>query len=80
METELELEKLISEALQIDFRDHWAIVKWWYSTYVALTPFPDEKCRFKGVFASEFVTPEEQIERGLEILNEVADRLKVPRP
>jgi hypothetical protein len=80
MEQELELEKLIIEGLAIDFRDHLAIQNWWFSTYKALAPFPEEQYRFKDVFLNDFGTPEKQIETGLEILNDVVDRLKPPHP
>jgi hypothetical protein len=80
MEDSSELEKLIAEGLGIDFRDHLAIQKWWFSTYMALAPFPEEQYGFKDVFLSDFGTPEKQIERGLEILNEVVDRLIPPHP
>jgi hypothetical protein len=78
MEQELELEKLIIEGLAIDFRDHLAIQNWWSSTYMALAPFPEEQYRFKDVFVSDFGTPEKQIEKGLEILNDVVDHLNLP--
>ena len=78
MEDLSELEKLIAEGLGIDYRDHFAIQNWWFSTYTALAPFPQEQYRFKDVFLSDFGIPEKQIERGLEILNDVVDRLKAP--
>jgi hypothetical protein len=76
MEAELELEKLFEEGLRIDCGDYLAVEKWWYETYRALTAFPEEQYSFRDVFVTVFSTPEEQIERGLEILNELVDRLK----
>jgi hypothetical protein len=79
VEDSSELEKLITEGLGIDFRDHFAIQNWWFSTYTALAPFPEEQYRFRDVFISDFGTPEKQIERGIEILNDVVDCL-IPPP
>jgi len=78
MEGPSELEKLIAEGFGIDFRDQVAIQNWWFSTYLALTAFPEEQYRFKDVFLSDFLVPEKQIERGLEILNEVLESLNGP--
>jgi hypothetical protein len=75
-----ELEKLIEEGLYIDFRDYSAIQNWLDRSFIALDPFSEERHRLEPVCPSGFASPEEKIEKVLEILNDVADRQKYPRP
>ncbi len=47
MEQEFKLVELISAGLQIEFEDYLAVEKWLYESYMALSPFPEQRHMLK---------------------------------
>jgi len=80
MEDLFELEKLIEQGLQVNFRDYSAVESWLDRAHMALTAFSEERHRFELACFSDLASPGEKVEKGLEILNVAADRLTYPHP
>jgi hypothetical protein len=70
------IKSLVNRGESLDPRDLTMFYGWVYSSYIALEPFPSERCKFCERCLDSFDSPDRKLSRGLVLLRIALGKLK----